>query len=77
MPQITDMAEKYGKTPAQIILRWDIQSGYIVIPKSVHKERIYENADIFDFTMSQEDINVLNSMDNGHRTSFDPETFDF
>lgn len=77
MPQITDMAEKYGKTPAQIILRWDIQSGYIVIPKSVHKERIYENADIFDFTMSQKDINVLNSMDNGHRTSFDPETFDF
>ena len=77
LPQIKQLAEKYGKTPAQIILRWDIQSGYIVIPKSVHKERIFENADIFSFELEKEDMAILDSMDTGFRTSYDPETFDF
>lgn len=77
LPQIRQLSEKYGKTPAQIILRWDIQSGYIVIPKSVHKERIFENADIFSFELENEDMNILNNMDTGVRTSYDPVTFDF
>ena len=77
LPQIVNLAEKYNKTPAQIILRWDIQSGYIVIPKSVNKNRIFENADIFSFELSPEDMEILSNMDCGHRTSFDPNTFDF
>ncbi len=76
-PRIKKIAEKYNRTPAQIILRWDIQSGYIVIPKSVHKERIFENANIFDFELREEDIENLNNMNTGARTSFDPATFDF
>lgn len=77
LPQIQSLAGKYAKTPAQIILRWDIQSGFIVIPKSVHEERIFENADIFDFELSQEDMQIINQMNNGHTTSFDVETYDF
>lgn len=77
LPEITVLAEKYGKTPAQIILRWDIQSGYIVIPKSVHRERVFENTAVFDFTLGAQDMETLNRMDRGHTTSFDPETFDF
>lgn len=77
IPEITGLAEKYGKTPAQIILRWDIQSGYIVIPKSVHRERIFENAAIFDFEISREDMDILNRLDTGYTTSFNPETYDF
>ncbi len=77
LPQILAIAEKYKKTPAQVVLRWDVQDGYIVIPKSVHKERIFENSDIFSFELDKEDMETLSSMDQGVRTSFDPETFDF
>ncbi|MEY8339240.1 aldo/keto reductase [Lachnospiraceae bacterium 62-35] len=77
LPEITALADKYGKTPAQIILRWDIQSGYVVIPKSVHQNRIIENAGIFDFILEEEDMELLDGMNQGKRTSFDPETFDF
>ncbi len=77
LPAILAIAEKYKKTPAQIVLRWDIQDGYIVIPKSVHKERIFENADIFSFELDKYDMEILNNMDHGYRTSFDPATFDF
>ena len=74
---ILSIAEKYKKTPAQVVLRWDIQGGYIVIPKSVHKDRIFENADIFSFELDESDMEILDNMDHGFRTSFDPETFDF
>lgn len=76
-PKIKEIANWYERTPAQIILRWDIQSGYIVIPKSVHRERIFENADIFNFELSIEDMETLDNMNTGVRTSFAPETFDF
>ena len=76
-PQIREMAARYGKTPAQIILRWNVQSGYAVIPKSVHRDRIFENIDLFDFALDEADMRAIDAMDTGGRTSFDPETFDF
>lgn len=76
-PEIMRLAHKHGKTPAQVVLRWDIQSGVAVIPKSVRRERIFENAAIFDFDLEPEDMAVLDGMDTGAHTSHDPETFDF
>ena len=52
LPVLTELAAKYGKTPAQIVLRWDLQNDILTIPKSVRPERIRENADIFDFELS-------------------------
>lgn len=63
---ICEIASKYNKTPAQVILRWNTQRGVIVIPKSVHKERIVENADIWDFTLSEEDMKQMLALDTGH-----------
>lgn len=77
LPALAPMAKKYGKTPAQVILRWDIQSGYIVIPKSVHRTRIFENADIFDFALEKQDMDTIDGMDTGHTTGWDLDTFDF
>ncbi len=74
---ILEMAEKYHKTPAQIVLRWSIQDAICVIPKSVHRERIYENINIFDFVLEEKDMDILNQMHTGMRTSHDPATYDF
>jgi len=60
-PALQTIAKKYNKTPAQILLRWSVQSGYITIPKSVRPERIQSNADIYDFSISQEDMQQLNT----------------
>lgn len=62
-PIIGGIAEKYGKTIAQIILRWHIQRGVVVIPKSTHKERMMENFDVFDFSLTDEDMAVIDAMD--------------
>ncbi len=62
-PIIKELAKKHGKTPAQIILRWHLQEGSIVIPKSVHPERIRKNIDVFDFTLSDEDMELIASLD--------------
>ena len=74
-PTIVKLAKKYGKTPAQLILRWHIEHGISVIPKSVRPERIAENIDIFDFTLSAEDIAAVDALDTGMRGGPDPETF--
>jgi len=76
-PTIGSLAEKYKKTPAQIILRWDIQIGVVTIPKSVHEERIRDNAKIFDFELSEEDMGVINGMNKNHRIGPDPNVADF
>lgn len=77
IPLIKNLAMKYGKTEAQIILRWDIQSGAVTIPKSVRKERIKENSEIFDFELSVEDMNEINALDQNKRFGPDPDNFNF
>ena len=71
------LGEKYQKTPAQIALRWDLQHEVVTIPKSKNPDRIAENADIFDFELSDEDMNQLDSLDEGYRIGPDPDDFDF
>lgn len=75
-PILTQIGQKYGKTAAQVALRWNIQRGVVVIPKSVHKDRIKQNFDVFDFALSQEDMEQIKSMDIGHSeivNHFDPQ----
>lgn len=62
IPLLSELAKKYNKTPAQIVLRWDIQNGVIVIPKSVKKHRIIENSQIFDFEISKEDMERIDNL---------------
>ena len=76
-PTLLSIAEKYGKTVAQIILRWDLQRDFICIPKSVHKERIEANAQIFDFALAQEDMDRIFALNKNARVGADPETFTF
>jgi len=76
-PAITGIADAYGKTPAQVIVRWHLQIGNIVIPKSVNPERIASNFDVFDFELSDDDISSICSLDNGTRLGPDPRTFNF
>lgn len=71
------LSKKYGKSVAQIILRWNLQKGVVTIPKSVKKERIQSNADIFDFEMSPADVAYLDSLDRGERIGPDPDNFSF
>ncbi len=68
--------KKYAKTAAQVILRWNLQKGVIAIPKSVHKNRIQQNADIFDFELTDGEIDYLDTLDQGKRTGPDPDNFD-
>jgi 2,5-diketo-D-gluconate reductase A len=65
---VRDVAARVGRTPAQVLLRWCLQHDLIVIPKSTHRERIEDNAKIFDFTLSDADMAVLDALDRTHRT---------
>jgi 2,5-diketo-D-gluconate reductase A len=76
-PTITGIADAYGKTPAQVIIRWHLQIGNIVIPKSVNPQRIASNFDVFDFELSDDDVTSVSSLDNGTRLGPDPRTFNF
>jgi len=73
LPVLTKLAEKHGKTPAQIVLRWDLQHGIVTIPKSIRQERIQENANIFDFILSDEDMNAIDQMNLNQRFGPDPD----
>lgn len=72
-----DLAKKYKKSVAQVILRWNLQKGIVTIPKSVKAERISSNAELFDFEISTEDIAYLDRLHNGERIGPDPDNFDF
>ncbi|MGW1378815.1 aldo/keto reductase [Streptomyces sp. NPDC002446] len=73
---IAELAAKHGKTPAQVVLRWHVQTGNIVIPKSVTPSRIAENIDVFDFALDDADLAALTGLDAGKRLGPDPATFD-
>ena len=72
-PVITALSRRYGKTPAQIVLRWHIELGNVVIPKSVTPSRIKENINIFDFSLGADDLAALRTLDRGTRTGPDPD----
>ena len=74
---VQNLAEKYHKTPAQIVLRWDLQHEVVTIPKSTHPNRIVENAQIFDFELSHADMNLLDALGEGKRIGSHPDTFTF
>jgi diketogulonate reductase-like aldo/keto reductase len=74
---LIEIGEKHGKTPVQVVLRWDLQHGVITIPKSVHKERIESNADIFDFELSNEEMAAIDALDKDERMGPDPDNFSF
>ena len=73
---IVNLAEQYRKTPAQIILRWHMEHGFSAIPKSVRPERIAENINIFDFSLTPDEVATLDGLDTGVRGGPDPEAFD-
>jgi 2,5-diketo-D-gluconate reductase A len=73
--RVTALAEKYGKSPAQIVLRWHIQQDIIVFPKSVTPSRIRENIEVFDFELGPDDIATIDELDAGTRLGPDPDTF--
>lgn len=74
---LKEIADKHGKSTAQVILRWDLQSEVVTIPKSIKEHRIVENASIFDFELSQEDMAKINELNKNHRVGPDPDNFDF
>ncbi|MEB4783415.1 aldo/keto reductase [Paenibacillus jamilae] len=76
-PVLQNIANKYGKSVAQVILRWDVQQGVVTIPKSTKAHRIVENADIFDFELTREDMDQIQALNANLRVGPDPDNFDF
>jgi 2,5-diketo-D-gluconate reductase A len=74
-PVVTTIAERVGKTPAQVIIRWHIESGNVVIPKSVTPSRIVENFDVFDFSLTPQDVAAINGLETGDRIGPNPDNF--
>ncbi|MFS0782621.1 aldo/keto reductase [Bacillus sp. 1P06AnD] len=76
-PVLKQIADHHGKTVAQIILRWDLQNGIIVIPKSIHENRIIENSEIFDFELAPEEMKAIDECNKDERVGADPDNFNF
>ena len=76
-PIVTGVAESCDRTSAQVLIRWHLQLGNIVIPKSVNPDRIASNFDVFDFALSEDQMASISSLDDGTRLGPDPRTFDF
>ncbi|WP_439382345.1 aldo/keto reductase [Amycolatopsis lexingtonensis] len=74
-PVVAELAVKHSRTPAQIVLRWHLQLGNVVIPKSATPSRIAENFDLFGFTLTEEEVESLTPLDRGERTGPDPDSF--
>ncbi|MFA8343115.1 MAG: aldo/keto reductase [Rhodothermaceae bacterium] len=77
IPELAELGKKYNKTAVQIVLRWNLQMGVTTIPKSVKQERIKSNADIFDFSLTDEEVKMICALDQGKRIGPDPANFDF
>ncbi|MCW2537784.1 MAG: dkgA [Modestobacter sp.] len=76
-PAIVRVAERVGRTPAQVTLRWHVQRGDIVFPKSVTRSRVEENFALFDFELSEDDMREITALDRNERTGPDPDTFNY
>lgn len=76
-PELRRIADKHGKTPAQVVLRWHLNIGSVVIPKSVTPSRIRENIDVFGFDLDESDMDAIAALDRGTRFGADPDTFDW
>ena len=74
---LKEIANKYNKSVAQVILRWDLQNGVVTIPKSTKEHRIIENASVFDFQLTEEDMERIDGLNQNHRVGPDPDNFDF
>ncbi|MBD8069088.1 aldo/keto reductase [Bacillus sp. PS06] len=74
---LNQLAEKHNKSVAQVILRWDLQNGVVTIPKSIKEQRIIENAAIFDFELTEEEMNWISKLNQDQRVGPDPDNFDF
>ncbi|MCU7494813.1 MAG: aldo/keto reductase [Ignavibacteria bacterium] len=70
--RLREVAGHYGKTAAQMMVRWALEHKIVIIPKSTHKERIFENADVFNFEISEGDMEILDSLDENYRVAWDP-----
>lgn len=75
-PTVVHLSEKYGKTPAQIILRWQLELGNSPIPKSVHPQRIAENIDVFNFALTSEEVQTIDALNTGERGGWNPDAVD-
>ncbi|MDT0442402.1 aldo/keto reductase [Streptomyces johnsoniae] len=76
-PALAAIADKHGRTPAQVVLRWHLTTGHVAIPKSVTPSRIRENLDVFGFDLDADDMAAIDALDAGVRTGSDPDTFDW
>ncbi|MCT2538162.1 aldo/keto reductase [Aquibacillus koreensis] len=74
-PTLTKIAKIHGKSTAQVIIRWDLQSGVVTIPKSTKEHRIISNADVFDFELTQEEMDLIDELDTNQRAFADPDEF--
>lgn len=69
-PTVVGIAKKIGKSPAQVLIRYSLQKGWVPLPKSVNEERIKENADVFSFSLSEEDMTLLDGLDRNEELKF-------
>ena len=75
VPELVEIGRRHGKTPAQVSIRWILQRGIVTIPKSVHRERLAENADVYDFELSAEEVATIEGLDRGGRIGSHPDAF--
>lgn len=73
---VARIAQKHGRSPAQILLRWHVQHGLVAIPKSQDPQRMRQNLDVFDFVLDEDDVAALALLDGDHRQGGDPDTND-
>ena len=77
IPELRTIAGKYDKTPVQVTLRWELQKDVVTIPKSARNERIQDNADVFDFELTDDDMKIIDGLDTGERLGPHPDHIDF